>query len=501
MFLVRPRLVDFKIIGYYLGKIILGIGYMMAIPLFISLFNQEWASALDFVIGVGLSLSIGYLLLLVCRTGRDIGWIHGVLVVPVAWLAAMVLGAVPLYLSGHFLSFLDALFDTMSGFATTGLTLIQDLDHLSYGHNFWRHLTMFIGGQGIVVITITLIAGGASGIYGMYIGEAREEKILPNLVQTARVIWLVSFIFLGTGTITLWLVGWQAGMPPLRALFHGMMVFMAAFDTGGFSPQSQSILYYHSIAYEFATIPFMVAGALNFALHYALFTGNHREIFKNAETLTLAITIALLFALTAGGLSQLGVYGDTVSLFRRGFYQIISAHTGTGFMTIYGAQFPNLWGPFAMLGVAFAMGLGASAGSTAGGIKALRVVTMWKSFVLEIKRMVLPPSAVIVEKYHHLKENVIEERLLLNAFFISSAYILTYVSGGVIGTYLGYPFVNSLFESISAAANVGLTSGVTAPSMPDALKVVYIIEMWVGRLEFLSIMALVGYALSVVRGK
>lgn len=154
-----------------------------------------------------------------------------------------------------------------------------------------------------------------------------------------------------------------------------------------------------------------------------------------------------------------------------------------------------------MLGVAFAMGLGASSGSTAGGIKALRVVTMWKSFILEIKRMVLPPSAVIVEKYHHLKKNVIEERLLLNAFFISSAYILTYVSGGVVGTYFGYPFVNSLFESISAAANVGLTSGITAPSMPYALKVVYIIEMWVGRLEFLSIMALVGYVLSVVKGK
>lgn len=501
MFLIRPRLIDLKIIGHYTGRLILGIGYIMLIPLAVSLLNKEWAPAIDFVIAMSTSLVIGYLLLIVCHTRREIGWIHGVLVVPIAWLVAMILGAIPLYLSGHFASFLNASFDSMSGFATTGLALVQDMDHLSYGHNLWRHLTMFIGGQGIVVVTITLMTGGASGIYGMYIGEAREEKILPNLIQTARFIWLVSFIYLGVGTATLWLVGWQIGIPPLRALFHGVTVFIAGFDTGGFTPQSQSILYYHSAAYEFATVPFMVAGGINFALHYALFTGNRREIFKNAETTMLAVTIALTFALTAAALSQIGAYGDSLSVFRRGFYHIISAHTGTGFMTIYGSQFPTLWGPLAMIGVAFAMGLGASAGSTAGGIKSLRIVAIVKAFTLELRRLVLPPSAVIVEKYHHMKKNVVNEKLLLNAFLISFAYVFVYIMGGVIGTYFGYTFTDALFESVSAAANVGLTSGITVPSMPDALKVVYIIEMWIGRLEFVSVMALIGYAISAVRGR
>ena len=501
MFLLRPRVADIKIIGYYLGRLILGIGYAMLIPLILSLFNREWAPAIDFVIAVSLSLIIGYFLQIFCYTRREIGWVHGVLVVPIAWLVAMTLGAVPLYLSGHFASFLDAAFDTMSGFATTGLALVQDMDHLSYGHNLWRHLTMFIGGQGIVVITITLMTSGAAGIYGMYVGEAREEKILPNLRHTARFIWLVSFIYLGVGTVTLSLVGWQIGMPPLRALFHGVTVFMAAFDTGGFTPQSQSILYYHSAAYEFATMPFMVAGGINFALHYALFTGKRREIYKNAETITLAATISLTFALTALALAQIGAYGDTFSVLRRGFYQVVSAHTGTGFMTIYGPQFPDLWGPLAMIGVAFAMGLGASAGSTAGGIKSLRVMAMTKAFILEVRSLLLPPSAVIMDKYHHLKNNVITERLLLNAFIIGSAYVFTYLAGGVIGMYFGYPFVDALFESTSAAGNVGLTSGITLPSMPDALKVVYIIEMWVGRLEFISIMALVGFIVSAVRGR
>lgn len=501
MFLIRPKLSDIKIIGYYLGRLILGIGYIMLVPLVISLLNREWAPAIDFVIGSGFSLAIGYILLIVCHTRREMGWMHGVLVVPIVWLVAMFLGAIPLYLSGHFISPLDAMFDTMSGFATTGLSIIQDLDHLSYGHNFWRHLTMFMGGQGIVVITITLMTGGASGLYGMYVGEAREEKILPNLIQTARFIWLVSFIYLGVGTAVLWLVGWQIGLTPLKALYHGITIFIAGFDTGGFAPQSQSIIYYHSSAYELATIPLMVAGGINFALHYALFTGNKREIFKNAETITLATTIALTFALTAAALSQVSAYTDTLSVFRRGFYQVISAHTGTGFMTIYGSQFPKFWGPLAMVGVVFAMGLGASAGSTAGGIKALRVMAMWKAFVLEMKRLVLPPSSVIVSRYHHLKKNTIGERLLLNAFLIGSAYVLTYITGGVIGMFFGYPFADSIFESVSAAGNVGLTSGITSAHMPDALKVVYVIEMWVGRLEFISIMALVGFAISAVRGK
>ncbi|HZD60416.1 MAG TPA: TrkH family potassium uptake protein [Anaerolineae bacterium] len=499
--LFRPRLLDLRIIGFYTGKLILGIGFAMLLPLAVSLFTQEWNAALDFVIGSSVALAIGYLLLIVCRTRREMGWLHGVLVVPIAWLAAMIFGAVPLYLSGHFASFLDAMFDTMSGFATTGLALIQDLDHLSYGHNFWRHLTMFIGGQGIVVIMLTLMTGGASGIYGMYVGEAREEKILPNLMHTARFIWLVSLIYLGVGTITLSFTAWQIGLPPLRALFHGMTIFIAGFDTGGFSPQSQSILYYHSAAFELATLPFMVAGGINFALHHALFSGNKREVFKNAEVLMLSTTVAVTFAVVAIALSQVGAYGSASTVFRRGFYQLISAHTGTGFMTIYGPQFPALWGPLAMLGLVIAMGLGASVGSTAGGIKALRIVAMLKALVLETKRVVLPPSAVIVERYHHLKKNTITDKLLLNAFLIGSAYVATYIIGAIIGAFFGYPFVNSVFESVSATANVGLTSGITAPSMPNALKVVYIIQMWVGRLEFISIMALIGFMISTVRGK
>jgi len=130
------------------------------------------------------------------------------IVVSLSWLVAMVLGAIPLYLSGHWKSFLDACFDAMSGFATTGLGLVQDLDHLSYAHNLWRHLTMFLGGQGIVVIALSFFVRGFSGAFKMYVGEARDEKIMPNVINTSRFIWLVSIVYLILGTLALGITGY-----------------------------------------------------------------------------------------------------------------------------------------------------------------------------------------------------------------------------------------------------------------------------------------------------
>jgi len=498
---IRPRLTDLKVIGFYVGKLVIGIGFIMLIPLLVSLFAQEWGPMTDFIIGSSIAFIVGYLLLISCRTRKEMGWMHGVLVVPIVWVVAMFLGSVPLYLSGHFLSYLDALFDAMSGFTTTGLTLIQDLDHLSYGHNIWRHLTQFIGGQGIVIVVLTLMTSGASSIYSMSVGEAREEKILPNLLQTARFIRMVSFIYLILGTATLWLVSWQIGISPPRALFHAITIFMAAYDTGGFSPQSQSILYYHSPVVELVTMPLMIAGAINFALYYAIFSGNRREMFKNAELMTMTGTIFVAFSVTAIAISQVGVYGDAISVFRRGFYQLISAYTSTGFTTVYSAQIPDIWGPLGLLAIIVAMGLGASIGSTAGGIKSYRLMVIIKAFALEIKRMVLPPSAVVVERFHHVKRNTLTDKMVLSAFLIGFAFISSYTIGALVGTFLGYPFVDALFQSTSAGANIGMTARIDIPSAPALLKVVYMIQMWAGRLEFISIMALIGFAVSIARGK
>lgn len=499
--LPRPRSGDIRSIGYYLGKTMVGVGLAMVIPIIVGLAFQEYNPVIDFVIGLEFAMILGLALVKFCYTQRDLSWMQGMVVVSLAWLAAMLLGAIPLFLSGHWVSFLDACFDAMSGFATTGLTLVQDLDHLSFAHNLWRHLIMFMGGQGIVIIALSFLVKGFSGAFKMYIGEARDERILPNVVNTARFIWLVSFVFLILGTVALGIVGVLNGMKAHNAFFHGACIFMAAFDTGGFSPQSQNILYYHSLPYEIVTIIIMILGAINFKLHYHIWTGNRREIYRNIETATLFITLMLTFLITAVGLRQLNLYPQAILLFRKGFYQLVSGHTGTGYQTIYPRQFLEDWNHLSCAGVICAMALGGAVCSTTGAIKMLRIGIIFKALVQDIKRIILPERAIVMAKFHHIKSIFLDDQQARSALLIALSYILLYGAGALVGMYYGYPFLSSLFESTSAAANVGLSCGVTSVHMPAMLKITYIIEMWAGRLEFISIFTLLGFFIALIKGK
>ena len=189
--ILRPRLEEVKIIGYYLGKIILGLAFTMLIPAIIGLVFKELNPTFDFLIGFEAALLFGFLLTRVCHTEKDLNWMQGMIVVSLSWLAAMALGAIPLFLSGHWKSSLDACFEMMSGLSTTGLVLVQDLDHLSFAHNLWRHLGPFIGGQGIAIVALSFFVKGTSGAFKMYVGEAREEKLLPNVIHTASYISII----------------------------------------------------------------------------------------------------------------------------------------------------------------------------------------------------------------------------------------------------------------------------------------------------------------------
>jgi len=499
--ILKPRPEDIKIIGYYLGKIMVSLGLAMLVPVVVGVAFGEINPLLDFLIGIEIALIFGLILTKLCFTERELNWMQGMIIVSLSWLVAMFLGAIPLYLSGHWKSYLDACFDAMSGFATTGLVLVQNLDHLSYNHNLWRHLMMFIGGQGIIIVALSFLVRGMSGALKMYVGEGRDEKVLPNVIHTARFIWLVGIVYLILGTLVLGVTGIFNGMRPVNAFFHGACIFMAAFDTGGFSPQSQNILYYHSLTFEVITIVIMILGALNFKLHYHLWTGKFKEIFKNIETRTLFMTVMLLFFIAAIGLSQAGVYPKAILLFRKGFYQLISAHTGTGYMTIYASQFINDWGDLALVAMICAMALGGGVCSTTGGIKLLRIGIIYKALKQDLKRIILPERAIVEQKFHHIKEIFLEDKQVRSALVITLAYLGLYGLGAIIGMLLGYPFLASLFESTSAAANVGLSCGITNVNMPAVLKLTYIIQMWAGRLEFMSVFTLIGFFIAVIKGK
>ncbi len=499
--LLKPQPLDLKIVGYYLGRITLGLAFTVCLPLGVALLFGELNPALDFIISFLLTLLVGLGLVIFCRTDKEPRWMHGMLIVSLVWFLAMLLGAIPLYLSGHYRSFLDACFEAMSGFATTGLTLVQELEHLSYTHNFWRHLIMFIGGQGIVIVALAFFVKGATVAFKMYTAEAREEKILPNIISTARVIWVISLTYLILGTALFTLVGLKEGLGLANSLFHGLCLFMAGFDTGGFSLRSQNILYYHSFYYEILTIIFMVLGAINFRLHYAIWSGNRKELWRNLETITFCFTLCFSFMIVSLGLRLEGLYPNFVLFFRRGFYQLISAHTGTGYTNLYAFNLAKNWSPLALLGIMLAMAIGGSSCSTTGAIKTLRVGLFWKGLKQEIKRLILPEATVVLEKFHHIKDTLLEDKHLRSALLISLSYIFIYLFGALVGVYFKYPFLEALFESTSAAANVPTFVGITQHSMPDILKIIYIFQMWAGRLEFLSVFTLFGFFWAFIRGR
>ncbi len=499
--LLRPRLDDHLVIGKYTGKVIIGVGLLMTVPMLTSLALGEWDTVLDFVIGMSLCLIFGFGTQIACRTERDLSWSHGMVVASGSWIVATILGAMPHWLSGHEGSYLDAMFDVMSGYTTTGLYLLQDLDHISYGMNMWRHLLTYAGGQGIVVIALTFLFKGTAGAYKVYASEGKEERLLPNVVQTARAIWLVSLVWLVVGTIVLAVAGLALGQEPLRAALHGLWVYMGAWSTGGFAPQSYNTFYYHALSYEIVSIIIFVAGSFNFALHWAVWTGKRREILRNVETVSFAITLSLGVLIATFALAKAGVYPDAMTLFRKAFYQLASGHTTTGFSTIYSRAFVTQWGPIGLIATTVAMAIGASACSTAGGIKGMRVGIIFKAFMQDIRRAVSPERALVVSKYHHIKDVFLEDSLVRSTMTITIAYLALYGLNAIVGAFYGYDFLQAAFEGVSAGSNTGLSCGVTSPAMPDVMKVLYIVAMWLGRLEFMSVFALGGYIVTMIRGR
>lgn len=483
-------------IGYYVGLVIIGLGALHIVPILTSLIYCEWNILIDFIISFSIHMIIGCFLALVCgKSARNykLGWGEGMSVTAISWIAGMILCAIPYYLCGQYLSFLDACFDVMSGFTTTGLVLIQDMDHTSNGINMWRHLLTFVGGQGMVVLALTFLFKGTNGSYKMYVGEGKDERLMPNVVSTARYIWGISLVYLVLGTIVLSVIGLFEGLSPDRSILHGMWLFMSSWSTGGFAPMFQNILYYHSVWFEIGTMIFFIIGSFNFALHYAVITGKRKELYKNIETMSMTVTVTVLTLLTMIGLIRQNVYADVFSLFRKVFYQLISGHTTTGTMTIYARQFKLEWGDLALLAMIIAMLIGGSACSTAGGFKGLRIGIIWNAFRRDIRRLGQPESVVATQSIHHIKDITLDDNMIRSNMLIVIAYIITFTLSALTGLLCGYPLGDAAFEAASVNGNVGLSIGITQASMPAILKLNYIMTMWLARLEFMSILALLAY--------
>lgn len=497
--LVRPGSGDYRVIAHFLGRICYVMAAASLLPTAWALVGREWGPLSSFVLMAGVFAAFGAVGTGVRVEEERLEWSQGMVVVAVTWLVVPIVGAIPFVLSGHFGDPLDAVFDALSGLTTTGLSVVQDLDHLAPSLNFWRHFLQFLGGQGIILAALSLFAGGAG--MSLYYGEARDEKIFPSVASTARFIWAVSLVHLGFGALLLTAIGiFLVGFDPLRAAFHGLLVFFAGFDTGGFSPQSSSLAYYRSVWYEAAAAVLMVAGAMSFGLHFALWRRRGTRVLRHLETRTILATFAVTLGLTIIGLGVAGVYSGVTGLSRQGLFHALSAHTGTGFATVSTVELAS-WSGLAFGGIAIAMALGGMASSTAGGVKALRVGLTLKVVRDQVREVLLPPRAVVPRGYDQGGARTLTPALAQSVLTVTLLYVALYLFGAGVGIAHGADLQAALFESVSASANVGLSVGLTDPAMPVVLQSTYMLQMWLGRLEFVAVFALAGFLWSAVRGR
>ncbi|MDD3140303.1 MAG: potassium transporter TrkG, partial [Lachnospiraceae bacterium] len=273
----------------------------------------------------------------------------------------------------------------------------------------------------------------------------------------------------------------------------------SSWSTGGFGPNTQNIMYYHSVLYEVIAMIIFILGSFNFGLHYAIWQGKRKEIFKNIEVQSFFVTSFVACMLALVGLSKLNVYPNVMAGFRRIIFNVVSAHTTTGLGSIYARQFALEWGDFGVLIMIIVMLIGGSACSTAGGFKGLRVGIVFKGLIMDVKKLLSSERSIKIYKFHHIKDHPLEDSLIKSSALIILCYMVTFFIGTLLGTYYGYPLSDAAFEAASVTGNVGLSIGVTTPSMPDVMKIYYIIAMYLGRLEFLSVFALIGYIIGGVK--
>lgn len=481
---------DIRIIAHYLGTLTSLFTVALLIPLITALVFQEWEPATRYFLAAGISLTIGSLLRMAKVDPGRLTRQQAMALTGFAWMFLTFIASVPLAMSGHFASYLDALFDSVSGLTTTGAALIMDLEHLSYADNMWRFIMHFLGGMGLIVIALSLglLSSSTSGLYS---SEGRSEHVVPNVITTTRLISKISLAVIGIATVLLMLFCFVAGMEPVRAFFHGLWISISGFMTAGFTPTSQSIMYYHSYFLEIACMLLMLLGMINFGLFVAVLRGKTDLFFKDFEIRTGFFWLVFMCIIFIATLSTTPLFSDLLTMIRRGVFMLISASSTTGFSVVTTNQVLTVFSSGAILILAILMAVGGSSGSTAGGMKLSRIGLTVKSIVSSIKEATSPDSARVSVVYHHIGKQVLNNEIARAAMTVSTLFVVTYVVGALVGIAHGYDATASIAESVAMASNGGLSFGITTQGMPKTLELIYILEMWAGRLEFITLIALV----------
>jgi len=498
---VRPGSDDVGLVAWAVGRALGALGLATVAPLVVALALREWNAASALAIGASLAIAASGL---AARRRPDVTWTwsHGLVAVALAWVVTAVVAAVPMMLSGHYASSLAALYDAMSALTTTGVTVAHDIDHMAVSLHLHRHLLQVVGAAGVVVAVLTVYTSGGSHVVALAAARESADRLLPTMRATLRFTARVALTYAVAGVVALTVALAIAGLAPARAVLHAFALTASSLSTGGLALSTASVALYHSLAVETILVVLMVIGATSFNIHATVWLHRSRDALRSTEARTLATTSLLLLVAVGVGLASAGAHDDAMALTRRGAFLVVSALTTTGLRTVSSAELATDWGALAPAAIVTAMAIGGMTASTAGGIKAFRIGIVARSLIEDVRRVLLPDAALVVSTYHAGRRRILREDTARAAATMLLLYVTTFLVGSLVAMMVGDDDVTrALFDSVAVTTNTGLTVGTVGPDMSWVLMIAHIVQMWLGRLEFVAVLALLGSIGSIVRGR
>lgn len=478
---MRKGNINFKIIFRILGSLLFIESFFLFLALIVTLFYDE-GETYSFLYTIIIAVSIGLVSRIVTKNSTtNIGKREGFIIVSFVWIVFSFIGSLPFIISGHIPDLTNAFFETISGFTTTGSSILNDIESLPHGLLFWRSIIQWMGGMGIIVLSLAILP--ILGIGGMQLFSAEvpgpvTDKLHPRVKETAKRLWIIYLFFTISETILL-MIG---GMSFFDAVNHSFTTMA----TGGYSTKQESIAHWNSPFIHYVIILFMFIAGTNFTLAYFGLKFKFKKILGNEE-FRYYLGFILIFAISTSIVLFLNSDLSFEKSFRDSLFQVVSLMTTTGFATTDYLQ----WFPFLIILLFAVMFFGGSAGSTGGGIKIMRIVLLLKNSIAEFKRLIHPQAIIPVRFNHH----TVKSQIINNVLAFIVLYIFIFVVGTIVMSAIGLDFETSMGSVIATLGNIGPGIGDVGPAtnyydIPAGGKWFLSFLMLVGRLELFTVLIL-----------
>lgn len=466
----------------FIGILIFFLGVSMAGPLLVSLIYKDGSTGAIFY-AMLITSGTGLLFFIGTKKDKETHLSHrdGVAIVTFGWVAAGLVGAIPYLLSGSIPNLTHAYFESISGFTTTGASILTDIERLPEGILLWRSLTQWLGGMGIIVLSIAILpflGVGGMQLYKAEVPSPVVDKLKPRISDTAKTLWKVYLLITVVEIILLF----GGGMPLFEAVSHGFCTM----PTGGFSPKNTSIAHYNSPYFDGVIILFMLLAGINFSLHYKLIKGDLTIFGKDPECRVFFVLIVLFIIMVTFNIHGT-VYDSFTRAFRYAAFQVSSIITTTGFVTTdY-----DLWPSFSRKLLFLCMFLGAMAGSTGGGMKIMRIILLAKHSYCEIFRIIHPHAITSVK----LGGRPVPGEVLSSIWGFFLLFLGLFIVAALVMASLGLDMISAFASVAACIGNIGPGLGLVGPAknyvaIPFIGKWVLIFCMLLGRLEIYTVIVL-----------